>query len=614
MTPKLVNVPLFKFYAQKVLPTVYDDALSYQEVLMKIAAKLDELIIANNAQNDVINNLPTDVAQFAEMLREFKVEMEGEFDTFTEAINASIEEFETEVNNKIITDNTPTQGSEHLVTSNGVWASIKTVTDSLVKDLAPTENSSNFVTSGGVYTAIQNAITNLTTAINAKQDRLTFDTEPTQNSVNPVQSGGIYTAIQQAKTDASNALDTYAETMSETIGDITDDISALQTSKQDTLTFDTTPTEGSTNPVTSEGIARAIEQAVPTITIDPTPAQGSSNAVSSGGVYAALQNERESTDLKLSRKQDTLAFDMTPTQNSTNPVYSGGVWEALAQISPSVTIDAFPTEGSAHAVSSGGVYEWTHEITDAIEQELDGKQDELTFDTEPTENSQNMLNSGAIWLAIQNVTIDTDAVPTYGSTNPVESGGVYNALLGKQDTLTFDSAPSQGSNNPVRSGGIYNSLGGVSTLTFLEAYNSTVENFSAGYVFTPKGAYNMYTNISNTITSVSDSIPTIAGQVAGQVVGSALPTVVTKVLPSKTTDFSIAVADWTNGQATVSGTFNVSGAVSNEIVPTIGERATWDYYGVYPIGITASSITFQCATTPTGALTFKVMQTPIQNA
>lgn len=458
MTPKLVNVPLFKFYAQKVLPTVYNDALSYEEVLMKIAAKLDELIIANNAQNDVINNLPTDVAQFAEMLREFKVEMESEYDTFTEAINASIEEFETEVNNKIITDNTPTQGSEHLVTSNGVWASIKTVTDSLVKDLAPTENSNNYVTSGGVYTAIQNAITNLTTAINAKQDRLTFDTEPTQNSVNPVQSGGIYTAIQQAKTDASNALDNYAEAMTETIGDITDDISALQTGKQDTLTFDATPTEGSTNPVTSEGIARAIEQAVPTITIDPAPAQGSSNAVSSGGVYTALQNESESTDLKLSRKQNTLNFDLLPTENSMNPVRSGGVYEAIARVSPSFAIDAYPTEGSEHAVASGGVYTYVTNIANS-------KQNTLNWDTTPTLNSLNPVTSDGIRRAIDagggggGGTIDP--TPTEGSTNAVASGGVYTALQEKQDTLTFDTTPTSGSANPVTSDGIYTRISNV---------------------------------------------------------------------------------------------------------------------------------------------------------
>lgn len=544
MTPRLVNVPLFKFYAQKVLPTVYDDALSYQEVLMKIAAKLDELIIANNAQNDVINNLPTDVAQFAEMFREFKAEMQEEYDTFTLAINASIEEFETEVNNKIITDNTPTQGSNHLVTSNGVWASIKTVTDSLVKDLAPTENSNNYVTSGGVYTAIQNAITNLTTAINAKQDTLTFDTEPTQNSVNPVQSGGIYTAIEQAKTDASTALDNYAETMAETIGDITGDISDLQTGKQDVLTFDTTPTEGSTNPVTSEGIARAIEQAVPTITIDPAPAQGSSNAVSSGGVFTAIQNESASTDDKLTRKQDTLSFDMMPTQNSTNPVYSGGVWEALAQISPSVTIDAYPTEGSEHAVASGGVYTYIANIAN-------GKQNTLNWDTVPTLNSLNPVTSDGIRRAIDGGgggggTIDP--APTEGSTNAVASGGVYTALQGKQDTLTFDTEPTEDSTNPVTSGGLY---------TRIRAIEANV------------------TNKQNKITQTAyQTLPT----------GS---------------------AEWTNNEYYY--TYQHSTGDLTVILPDPTQLDLWLQYGVYMYSEMPSYILFKCKTAPETALRFRLL-------
>ncbi len=601
MTPKLVNVPLFKFYAQKVLPTVYDDALSYEEVLMKIAAKLDELIIANNAQNDVINNLPTDVSAFAEMLREFKVEMESEFDTFTEAINASIEEFETEVNNKIITDETPTQGSEHLVTSNGVWASIKTVTDSLVKDLAPTENSNNYVTSGGVYTAIQNAINNLTTAINAKQDRLTFDTEPTQNSLNPVQSGGIYTAIEQAKTDASNALDNYAETMAETIGDITDDISALQTGKQDTLAFDTTPTEGSTNPVTSEGIARAIEQAVPTITIDPAPAQGSGNAVSSGGVYTALQNERESTDLKLTRKQDTLAFDMMPTQNSTNPVYSGGVWEALAQISPSVTIDAYPTEGSAHAVSSGGVYTYVANIANS-------KQNTLNWDTTPTLNSLNPVTSDGIRRAIDagggggGGTIDP--TPTEGSSNAVSSGGVYTALQGKQDTLTFDTTPTALSDNPVTSDGIRVALNGKQdTLTFdtTPAYDSP-NAITSGAVYHALGDRNYLVvdstfqpNSTNPASGVAlNNLYTILNQmiVAKQ----------NKILQSSV--LTLTANEWSSNEITINYAHDTTMRNVIDVVST--DIPEWSNNGVYAYSETSTTITFKCNTAPTNDLHFYV--------
>lgn len=48
---------VFKFYCQKVLPAVYDDSLSYYEVLCKLTAKLNELISADMAQNDAIKEL-----------------------------------------------------------------------------------------------------------------------------------------------------------------------------------------------------------------------------------------------------------------------------------------------------------------------------------------------------------------------------------------------------------------------------------------------------------------------------------------------------------------------------------------------------------------------------
>lgn len=83
-----------------------------------------------------------------------------------------------------------------------------------------------------------------------------------------------------------------------------------------------------------------------------------------------------------------------------------------------------------------------------------------------------------------------DSVPTEDSTNPVESGGVYNALAGKQDNLTFDDDPTENSTNPVKSGGVYNALAGKQdNLTFDGVYNastnkaateSTVTNAIAG--------------------------------------------------------------------------------------------------------------------------------------
>ena len=80
--------------------------------------------------------------------------------------------------------------------------------------------------SGLSSTNVQDAIDEVNEAINTKQDVLTFDTTPTANSNNPVTSAGIKTALDV---------------------------------KQDSLTFDTTPTENSTNPVTSGGIKAALD-------------------------------------------------------------------------------------------------------------------------------------------------------------------------------------------------------------------------------------------------------------------------------------------------------------------------------------------------------------------
>ena len=88
--------------------------------------------------------------------------------------------------------------------------------------------------------------------------------------------------------------------------------------KQDKLTFDTAPTEDSTNPVTSGGIYTALGGKEDTLTFDTSPTEDSENPVTSGGIYTALGG-----------KQDVLTFDDTPTEDSTNPVTSGGVYTAL---------------------------------------------------------------------------------------------------------------------------------------------------------------------------------------------------------------------------------------------------------------------------------------------
>jgi len=130
-------------------------------------------------------------------------------------------------------------------------------------DQTPTENSQNLVTSGGVYEAIQNA----------GGSDITIDANPTPLSDNAVSSGGTYAAIEEMGLDLADALG----------------------GKQDALTFDTAPTQGSTNPVTSGGVYTAIQNAgggsgESSITVDAALSATSENPVQNKVIYQALQN------------------------------------------------------------------------------------------------------------------------------------------------------------------------------------------------------------------------------------------------------------------------------------------------------------------------------------
>lgn len=91
-----------------------------------------------------------------------------------------------------------------------------------------------------------------------------------QDKLNQTQMDAVNSGITSAKVAV---YDSYAST------------------KQNTLTFDNAPTNGSTNPVTSDGIYAALGTKQDTITVDATPASGSTNPVQSGGVYSALADK-----------------------------------------------------------------------------------------------------------------------------------------------------------------------------------------------------------------------------------------------------------------------------------------------------------------------------------
>ena len=61
----------FRFWCQKVLPLVYDDSLSYYEVLCKVVQYINELIEQDKVFADDISQLQTELAQVPEWIDNF---------------------------------------------------------------------------------------------------------------------------------------------------------------------------------------------------------------------------------------------------------------------------------------------------------------------------------------------------------------------------------------------------------------------------------------------------------------------------------------------------------------------------------------------------------------
>lgn len=65
------NMPYFRFWCYKVLPLVYDDSLSYYEVLCKVVTYINELIEQDKIFGDELTNLLKELEKVKEWINNF---------------------------------------------------------------------------------------------------------------------------------------------------------------------------------------------------------------------------------------------------------------------------------------------------------------------------------------------------------------------------------------------------------------------------------------------------------------------------------------------------------------------------------------------------------------
>lgn len=401
---------------------------------------------------------------------------------------------------KLIFDNAPTEGSNNVLTSGTIYKALQNVTPTGKVDDTVTDTSSNPVKSSGIYTFVKAEEENLAT----KNDIAGFITEDALTDYAKKTELGSYVTKNElgsyatktelgsyaTKTDISDMATKTELTDYATKTDISDmatkteladyakteDLGVYATKaelgkyvkdeelateltnyatktelgkKQNTLTFDNTPTVGSTNPVTSDGIKKAID-AISSVAVDSTVSQSSENPVSSNGIYNFVLDQMGDlvTTEQLATKQDKLTFDQSPAAGSNNVVTSDGIYSAIQ----TATQDVVKTSELSN-------YATKTDISDMVtKSELGNYATKIELEDYATNaNLANYATKSEISGLATKVELSTYATKA--------------ELANKQDTLVFDDVPTASSQNPVRSSGIYNAINTATTdmLTRTEA-------------------------------------------------------------------------------------------------------------------------------------------------
>ena len=347
-------------------------------------------------------------------------------------------------------------------------------------------------------------------------------------------------------------------------------IISLAHGKQDNLTFDSAPTEGSSNPVTSAGVytadkvlsdaieailllipsaASALNKLVDMQTMNSSIAtatasfKGTYNLVSDLhlGVDATHEQIGAALDaLSLGADNNDYAFVQVPN-SATAPTeirvterykFNGTNWLFEYDLNNS----GF-TQGQWNAINSGVTSLLVGKLSDLptnaeLTNLLAGKQDNLTFDNVPTAGSPNPVKSGGVYArnneivalinaldAAKQDVLTFDNAPVEGSPNPVTSAGVYTAISAvqaaivaldaeKQNVLTFDSTPTLGSANPVTSSGIKTELNRIdgNITTLNDLYEALTQ--SAMVVVQPSDTWPVASPATKIIYRVVDRVNT----------------------------------------------------------------------------------------------------------
>lgn len=96
-----------QFWCQKVIPLVYDDSLSYYELLCKVVKYINDMINNQNSMNDILQQYGQDIKQLKEDINYLESELEkvknGDYTSmYIDSLSAWIDKNLQELVSKIV--------------------------------------------------------------------------------------------------------------------------------------------------------------------------------------------------------------------------------------------------------------------------------------------------------------------------------------------------------------------------------------------------------------------------------------------------------------------------------------------------------------------------------
>lgn len=317
-------------YVQKVLPLVYDESLSYYELLCKVVNKLNDTITELNSQGENVTQLKAEMAEVKYWIDHFDVE------GFARLTGADF------------LGNVTTTGS--MSAAQGFTGDLTgDVTGDVTGDLTGdvTGNVTGDLTGNVVGNVRGNVTGILTGSVNGDVN----------GNVRGNVTGNVAGNVTGTLTGDSHGTH-YGGVVGNVVGNVTGDVTGDVTGNAGSADVLSTPRDimvdleadsseafdGSDNvDVGVKGVLPVEHGGTGSNSFDSAPTAGSTKPVTSGGVKTALD-----------AKQDTLTFDEAPTQGSNNPVTSDGIFNAISQAGVGVVSSVFNRTG--RIVAADGDY------------------------------------------------------------------------------------------------------------------------------------------------------------------------------------------------------------------------------------------------------------------